>query len=527
MRMKDKSGILILGIFFLAIINFTATAEENKVVIYFFWGEGCPHCAAEKIFLDELKVKYPQIEIKSFETWHNQENAALFVKIAEAYSTKVFGVPTTFINDKYVIGFESAETTGKEIEILIRKCIEKGNCVSPENKIFTKEVCAHIFIKSTCPQCQELMPYLNYVKDKYGVIIKIHDILNESNKELYEKFKEIYNLEGIGYPTAFIGEKYFIGNNLIKNYLESEIENCLKESCKCPIEKIEGKTPHLPGYNDTTPEEDNIIDLPFFGKINTSEISLPVFTIIIASLDSFNPCAFFVLFFLLGMLIHARSRSRMLLIGGTFVFFSGFMYFLFMAAWLNLFLFIGELPIITKIAGIIALIIALINIKDFFFFGKGFSLVIPESAKPNLFKKMRNLLRATSLPSMILGTVVLAIAANTYELLCTAGFPMVFTRVLTLHKIPTLQYYLYLVFYNFVYVIPLILIVLAFTLTLGAKKLTESQGRILKLISGMMMLSLGIVLLKDPTILNNFFASFGILMVALLIASIIIFFTKN
>ncbi|MEM4347548.1 MAG: glutaredoxin domain-containing protein [Candidatus Altiarchaeota archaeon] len=526
--MKNKLVILTIVIFLFSLMNFTIGAEENKVVIYFFWGEGCPHCAAEKIFLDGLKVKYPQIEIKSFETWHNQENAALFVKIAEAYGTKASGVPTTFIGDNYIVGYRGDETTGREIENLIKECIDKGGCINPEEKLFPKEnICIHIFIKSTCPQCQELMPYLNYVKDKYGVIIKIHDILNESNRELYEKFKEIYNLEGVGYPTAFIGEKYFIGNNLIKTYLENEIENCLKDGCECPIEKIDGKTPHLPGYNETTPEEGNIIDLPFFGKINTSEISLPVFTIIIASLDSFNPCAFFVLFFLLSMLIHARSRARMLLIGGVFVFFSGFMYFLFMAAWLNLFLFIGELPIITKIAGIIALIIALINIKDFFFFEKGISLVIPESAKPKLFKKMRNLLGVTSLPSIVLSTIILAIAANTYELLCTAGFPMVFTRVLTLHEIPTMQYYIYLAFYNLVYVIPLILIVLAFTLTLGARKLTEWQGQVLKLISGMMMLCLGLVLLTNPALLNNIFASFGILAIALLMAMIIIFVTKK
>ena len=72
-------------------------------------------------------------------------------------------------------------------------------------------------------------------------------------------------------------------------------------------------------------------------------ISLPLFTVIIGALDSFNPCAFFVLLFLLSMLIHARSRKKMFLIGGIFVFFSGFIYFLFMAAWLNVFLVIGRL----------------------------------------------------------------------------------------------------------------------------------------------------------------------------------------
>jgi len=529
--MKTTLYILILGLLLFSLIAPFVSAEENNgVVIYFFWGEGCPHCAAEEPFLEKLQEKYSQLGVKSFETWYNQENANLFTKMAEAYGTKASGVPTTFIGEKYIVGYGSDGTTGKEIENLIKDCIEKGNCINPEEKLSPKakeKVCIHIFVESTCLQCQELIPYLSYVSDKYDTEIKIYDVLNESNKDLYEKFKELYGLKGVGYPTLFIGEKYLIGDKSIKDYLGGEIENCLKKDCICPLEKIEGIMPHLPGPGEVSPEEGNIVELPFLGKIDTSKISLPLFTVIIAGLDSFNPCAFFVLFFLLSMLIHARSRSRMLLIGGTFVFFSGLMYFLFMAAWLNLFLFIGELMIITIIAGIIALIVAAINIKDFFFFEKGFSLVIPESAKPKLFQRMRNLLKATSLPSMMLGTIVLAIAANTYELLCTAGFPMVFTRVLTMHEIPIIQYYLYLVLYNFVYVIPLTIIVLMFTLTLGARKLTEWQGQILKLISGMMMLCLGLVLLINPSILNNLFASFGILTAALMTAGVVILLTKK
>jgi hypothetical protein len=217
----------------------------------------------------------------------------------------------------------------------------------------------------------------------------------------------------------------------------------------------------------------------------------------------------------------------MFLIGGVFVFFSGFIYFLFMAAWLNLFLLLGHLVIITRIAGAIALIIAVINIKDFFFFQKGISLSISEKAKPKLFERMRNLLKSPSSASMITGTIVLAVAANTYELLCTAGFPMVFTRVLTLNNLSTLQYYLYLILYNIVYVIPLIAIVLIFTVTLGTKKLTEWQGRILKLVSGLMMFLLGLILVIKPALLNNVFIAVGVLVISLILAGIIIVLTKK
>ena len=215
------------------------------------------------------------------------------------------------------------------------------------------------------------------------------------------------------------------------------------------------------------------------------------------------------------------------MIGGTFVFFSGFIYFVFMAAWLNLFIIAGQLLIITVIAGIIALTVAVINIKDFFFFSKGVSLSIPEKAKPKLFERMRKLLKSTSVSSMLMGTIVLAIAANSYELLCTAGFPMVFTRILTLQNLTTGQYYLYLAMYNCIYVVPLAAIVVIFTITLGAKKLTEWQGRKLKLLSGLMMFFLGLLLLIDPALLNNIFVAAGILAAVFILFALIIFLTKK
>ncbi|MEM7816010.1 MAG: hypothetical protein QXN71_02745 [Candidatus Aenigmatarchaeota archaeon] len=500
--------------------------EKNKVKLYFFWGDGCPHCAQEKPFLEELQQKYPEVEVEMFETWHNTENAKLFVRMAEAYGTTAQGVPTTFIGDRYWVGY--ADYMGSEIESYVRHCIENG-CQDPGERLkaHKKPVCIHAFLQSNCSQCQRTEKYLDELEEKYNISINKHDVLMAEEKELYEKFKETYGLISGAYPIVFIGNKFITGETAIKENLEGEIVYCRESGCPCPSEKIQGPTPYTPLPGDVTPEENGEITIPFFGRINPSSLSLPVFTIIIAGIDSFNPCAFFVLFFLLSMLVYAQSRKKMLLIGGTFVFFSGLIYFLFMAAWLNLFLLIGQLMLITAIAGIVALIVAGINIKDFFLFGKGVSLTIPEKAKPKIFSRMRKLLKATSIPSMMAGTIVIAIAANTYELLCTAGFPMVFTRVLTLHNLSMTDYYMYLVFYNIIYVIPLSIIVVTFTLTLGAKKLTERQGQALKLISGIMMLFLGAVLLINPALLNNVVASFGIVATALLVSWIIITFTKK
>ena len=272
---------------------------------------------------------------------------------------------------------------------------------------------------------------------------------------------------------------------------------------------------------------DSRVELPVVGEVDASAMSLPALTIILAGMDSFNPCAFFVLLFLLSLLIHSGSRVRMLLIGSTFICMSGVVYFLFMAAWLNFFLLLGTRAIITVAAGLVAILVSFINIKDFFFFKRGVSLTISKEAKSKLLDRMRGLLKSTSVISALAATTVLAAAANSYELLCTAGFPMVYTRALTLKRLTALQYYTYIGFYNVIYVIPLMAIMAVFVFTLGSRKLTEWQGRELKLLSGLMMLDLGGVLLIRPSLLTDAVSSLILILSALSAAAIIIVVTKK
>jgi hypothetical protein len=293
-----------------------------------------------------------------------------------------------------------------------------------------------------------------------------------------------------------------------------------------PSLATESEPPPGTGTGMAAAPGDDPLRVPVLGRVDATDVSLPLFTLTIAGLDAFNPCAFFVLLFLLSLMVHARSRRRMLLVGGTFVFFSGVVYFLFMAAWLNLFLLVGAASVVTVIAGLIAVLIGALNTKDFFRFKQGPSLAIPEQAKPGLFRGMRGLLSAENLGTMLFGTVALALAANSYELLCTAGFPMVYTRVLTLNELGTGAYYGYLVLYNLIYVLPLLAIVLAFTLTLGARKLSERHGRILKLLSGVMMLGLGWVMLLAPEALSRPWIGGALLGLALAVTALAVRLTR-
>jgi len=393
---------------------FSASQSERefskKDTLYFFWGEGCPHCAAAKPFLTELKKKHPALIIISHEIYNNPENLAVLRKMAKSLGTEPTSVPTFFLSGRMYTGF--SESIAKEIET----AVSTG-------------------MRST----------------KTGT--------STGNRNIQKKTEEV--------------------------------------------------------------------TIPLLGKKDAQSLSLPLFTIIIAGLDSFNPCAFFVLFTLLSLLVHAHSRKRMLLIGGVFVFFSGCLYFIFMATWLNLYFIIGHLSAVTYIAGFLALTISLINIKDYFFFKQGLSLSISEGSKPKLFERMRKLLKTESLPAVLTGSIVLAVTANSYELLCTAGFPMVYTRVLTLNALSSGKYYAYLAFYNLIYILPLALIVVFFVATLGSRKLSEWQGRVLKLLSGLMMLGLALMLLINPTLLQNALVSVLLLLGILLITAVLVIVTKE
>ena len=381
-----------------------------------------------------------------------------------------------------------------------------------------------LFWGDGCPHCEKEKEFLKgLVKKHPGLTVRDYEVWrNKENAAIYKRVLQAAGLKQAGVPGTVVGVSVFMGfNDQTRKDILSAVERCIREGCPDGVAEISK------GRLAPAEEGGTALTVPFFGRIDPASVSLPVFTVVIGALDSFNPCAFFVLLFLLSMLIHARSRRRMFLIGGVFVFFSGLIYFLFMAAWLNVFLVVGQIAAITVTGGIVALLIGGINVKDFFLFKQGVSLVIPESAKPKLFERMRGLLKAPTLPAMIAGTVVLALSANAYELLCTAGFPMVYTRVLTLHRLTTFQYYQYLVLYNIVYVVPLAVIVSVITITLGTRKLTEWQGRQLKLVSGLMMLSLGAVLIVDPAVLNNVLASIVLLAGVIVVSWIMIVIMKR
>ena len=169
-----------------------------------------------------------------------------------------------------------------------------------------------------------------------------------------------------------------------------------------------------------------------------------------------------------------------------------------MAAWLNMFLLIGLSRITELILGSIAGLVGVLNIKDFWAFRRGISLGIPEAAKPGLYARMRRILQAENILAALLGTVMLAVLVQAVELVCTAGLPALYTRILTMQQLERWVYYGYLALYNVAYMLDDVLVLTLGVITMSHYKLQEREGRWLKLISGIVMVGLSTVMIVKP-----------------------------
>ncbi len=364
------------------------------------------------------------------------------------------------------------------------------------------EVQLYFFWTLTCPHCTEAHPHVEALP-RERPWLRLHDLeltRHADHARLYQALAARVGGEAVSVP-AFL----FCGEMVVGWESDASTGAYLRQRLDaCHARAVAGEAVAAPAP----------LRLPLLGELDPADLSLPALTLILAGLDAFNPCAFFVLLFLLSLMAHQKSRARMLAIGGVFVLVSGFMYFAFMAAWLNVFQLFGHLAWVTLAAGALAVFVGVVNVKDFFLFERGLTLSIPASRKPNLFRRARAILNAEHLPAMLSATLLLAIAANFYELLCTAGFPMVYTRLLTLADLPVAARYGYLAAYNLIYVVPLALIVVLFVRTLGARKLSEREGRLLKLLSGLMMLGLGALLLFAPQLVSRVGIAFALMAAA-------------
>jgi len=366
-----------------------------------------------------------------------------------------------------------------------------------------------LFVREGCPHCGQAEAFVAQLgRERPGLTIVVRDVTKD--EDALARLQELVRSAGAGaarVPAAYVNGQLILGysteastDKLIRSALAgSRVASSTpgdSSSCEAEDSLSCGPGAGAGAAAAAPPAEDFSVTL--FGRtVTLDDVGLPAFTLAMGLLDGFNPCSMWVLLLIISMLAPLNDRKRMLAIAGTFVLVEGISYFVMMAAWLNLFLLIG-LSRASQIAiAVIAIVAGLINVKDFFAFGRGITLSIPDSAKPRIYSRMRGILHAPTYTAAIAGTVVLGLLVQVVEFMCTSGFPALFTRILTLRQLDTASYYGYLLLYNAAYMVDDIIVLGIGVKLLSRHRLNKKEGRMLKLLAGVVMIGLGVYLLAD------------------------------
>ena len=362
-----------------------AEANNDTVLeIHFFYGEDCPHCAKEEIFINNLVGQYEGVELYKYEIYYNKKNATLLQQYAEELGVESYGVPFTIINDEYVIGYSSDATTGKQLQLMVEQQLPGSEVVEETNHV----------------------------------------------------------------------------------------------GC-----------------------DDNRITVPVIGEIDPKTFSLPLLSVILGLLDGFNPCAMWSLLFLISLLLGMKDRKRMWILGSAFIITSALIYLLFMTAWLNFFLLVGYIKWIRILIGLFAIGAAGYNFYDYCTSKQGGCKVVGDGKRRLVFDWIKELVGKQSFLLALGGIMILGVVVNMVEMVCSAGLPAIFSQVLSLNNLSTLQYLLYMLLYIVFFMIDDLFIFFSAMITLHATGIQHKYARYSRFIGGIIILIIGILLIFKPDIL--------------------------
>jgi glutaredoxin len=378
---------------------------------------------------------------------------------------------------------------------------------TPETQASPGAVQTHVelevFVRAGCPHCDKAKEFLSALSaERPDIRISISDVGQDARA--LERLKQLSTAQGLNrlsVPSFYINDQLIVGFSAEAN-TEKRIlaelaqvgdaqQPVLTTPGSCTVDESLSCEKEKP-----VPAAPERFQVTLFGHtLSLAQVGLPLFTLAMGLLDGFNPCSMWVLILMISLLAPIHDRWRMLAVAGTFIAIQGLAYFVFMAAWLNLFLLVGLSRTSEIIIAAIAMLAGAIHIKDFLAYGRGISLSIPQKSKPDIYAQIRHILQAENLLGAMIGAVVLAILVQIVEFLCTSGFPALYTRILTLQQPSGLSYYGYLLLYNAAYMLDDAIVLVIGIFTLSQRRLQEKEGRWLKLISGSVMIALGVYLL--------------------------------
>lgn len=427
---KILKFLIVFAVFLLLPVS--AKADEKVINIHLFYGNGCPHCAAEEEFLSDYLKDRTDVKLYKYEIWYDSHNQELLSKVQkEMGTTNKNGVPFTVIGKKTIVGYADG-VTDEQIKDAINYYLNND--------------------------------YKDYAGEITGKVKKA-EVKEETTKD------------------------------------ESKTED--KKENK--IEKADDTT-------STQKEKDKALDEvnktlkthPILKKINVKNVSLPIIAILLGLVDGFNPCAMWILIFLITMLFNMKDRKKMWILGLTFIITSGIVYLMFMLAWLNLATFISKIAFIRLLIAVIALVVGLINVYKYIDSLKKKDEgcdVVDKKDRKKIMEKIISITHEKKFIIALLGIMVLAASVNIIELMCSIGIPLLFTQILAMNNLSTFSYMIYMFIYIFFFLIDDIVIFVISMVTLKVTGLSTKYTKYSHLIGGIIMLIIGLLLIIKPELL--------------------------
>ncbi|MEW5963989.1 MAG: hypothetical protein AB1749_10555 [Pseudomonadota bacterium] len=373
-------------------------------------------------------------------------------------------------------------------------------------------VVVHVFHTATCPHCARALRFLeaHAATDPRIVLDRIELADSAANARAFELVSRRLAIDPPAVPLILVGEEVVLGYDedaTTGRDLTRAIEACLAHRCADRggelIRAAAGGGPGPATTREATagagrPGMPETIRLPLVGEVSLRTLSLPVLTVVLGAIDGFNPCAMWVLVFLIGLLVGTRDPVRMWTYGSVFLLTSAAVYFAFMMAWLNLFLVIGSLGWIRTAIGLVALAAAAAYLWQFFTNPEGACTVTSPGERQRTMDRIRAVVAERSFLAAIAGLVALAVAVNLVELVCSAGVPAVYTEVLAQSRLAPLTYYTYLALYISVFLLDDVIVFVTAMATLQASGLAASYARYAHLVGALVLATLGLLLLLRP-----------------------------
>ncbi len=388
------------------------------------------------------------------------------------------------------------------------------------NSFAKEKVNIYLFYGKECPHCEQLKEKLEYIKDSYPIKVYMYEIWhNDNNRDLAIKAAEKLN-------TTLSGVPFFIVNNTaMSGYSSSSTLNLIKYNINLALASTEedillelGDITNSDVYDFSIIEsngdikntgeeitEDDInmgvVTIPFINKeVDLKSFSLPIVAIIMGAVDGFNPCAMWILLFLISMLLTMKDKKKRWILGITFLVTSALVYLLFMVAWLNFTNFVMTIPWIKLLIALIALTGGFINLWSFVktVTKEDGCTVVDEKKRKKYFTKIKEIVNNKSFILALIGIIVLAASVNIVELACSAGLPIAFTSLLSSNKLTTFAYMMYILIYILFFLLDDIIVFIIAMKTLEVSGISTKYGKISHLVGGLIMILIGALMIFKP-----------------------------